>query len=91
MGSTIRGMLDSSAAVLATTSTTGDVVLEGTVELTQDAEINTSGGEWDVCVSPDGDFIVFASTRDDGFGRRTEHWMEEMGRLLAEEEALLVL
>ena len=31
--------------------------------------VNTEAGESDACVSPDGSYLVFTSTRDDGFGK----------------------
>jgi Tol biopolymer transport system component len=46
--------------------------------------VNTAASEGDICVSPDGDYIVFASSRDEGFGgsdlyvsfRRDGGWTE---------------
>ncbi len=40
----------------------------GTPENLGDA-VNTEAGEGDACISPDGDYLVFTSTRDDGFGK----------------------
>ena len=35
--------------------------------------INTDGNETDCCISPDGDYLVFTSSRDGGFGKGDLH------------------